>query len=144
MKIDIALPPPPPERAEPAAKEKPADLTAGLGDVFKKIRIARGLSQAEVGKRAGITGGSVQQTEVGKAALTVLRIQAIAEALDMELTISMTPKTAPAQTASAAREPKTPPPEPDPAAPKTVKATQAPWPFEDTGSKSKRARAGAH
>lgn len=95
MKIDLDLPPTPEDKPERESRGAPEDPTLGLGAVIKKIRVARGLSQAELGRRAGLGGQTIAAIEAGKQRLAVYQLKWLADELDMELTIGLAPAPAP-------------------------------------------------
>lgn len=60
-------------------------LQKAFGDHLRKLRISKGLSAAEVGRRAGMIRSNVSRIESGERNPTLLILTKIAQALDMEL-----------------------------------------------------------
>lgn len=70
-------------RTSPDPMTSPHPLLALLGTRLREYREARGLSVTEVARRAGISRRHVTEAEAGRANLTVTRLAALAEALEV-------------------------------------------------------------
>ncbi len=62
------------------------DLCSIIGANIRKLRVARGLSQEELAYRAGIDRSYLSEIENGHKNLGVLILEAIAVALDVDIT----------------------------------------------------------
>lgn len=63
-----------------------------IGKLFGQRRVELGLTQAEVGERIGVGRATISKIESGKG-LTFDTINRMANALDAEITVTLTPKT---------------------------------------------------
>lgn len=63
-----------------------------IGKLFGQRRVELGLTQAQVGDRIGVGRATISKIESGKG-LTFDTINRVADALDTEVTINLTPKT---------------------------------------------------
>lgn len=63
-----------------------------IGKLFGQRRVELGLTQAEVGERIGVGRATISKIESGKG-LTFDTINRMANALDAEITVALTPKT---------------------------------------------------
>lgn len=62
-----------------------------IGKLFGQRRVELGLTQAEVGERIGVGRATISKIESGKG-LTFDTINRMANALDAEITVALTPK----------------------------------------------------
>ncbi len=62
-----------------------------IGKLFGKRRVELGMTQAEVGERIGVGRATISKIESGKG-LTFDTINRVADALDAEVTVALTPK----------------------------------------------------
>lgn len=67
------------------------DRLDNIGKLFGKRRADLGLTQAEVGERIGVGRATVSKIESGKG-LTFDTINRMADALDADVTVALTPK----------------------------------------------------
>ncbi len=65
---------------------------SNIGKLFSKRRTTLGLTQQEVGERIGVGRSTVSKIESGKG-LNFDTISRVANALDADLSVSLTPKT---------------------------------------------------
>lgn len=63
-----------------------------IGKLFGQRRVELGLTQAQVGDRIGVGRATISKIESGKG-LTFDTINRVADALDTEVTVTLTPKT---------------------------------------------------
>lgn len=63
-----------------------------IGKLFGQRRVELGLTQAEVGEKIGVGRATISKIESGKG-LTFGTINRMANALDAEITVALTPKT---------------------------------------------------
>lgn len=63
-----------------------------IGKLFGQRRVELGLTQAQVGDRIGVGRATISKIESGKG-LTFDTINRVADALDTEVTVNLTPKT---------------------------------------------------
>jgi len=68
------------------------DHTYGLGETFRRLRRAQGLTQADIAKRIGLSRASVVNMELGRQTITQEVLHALADAIDCTATIHFTPK----------------------------------------------------
>lgn len=59
--------------------------TESIGQLIKKFRIAKGISQMELAERIGVSYQQVQKYEKGATNITIHRLKQIAGALDVSL-----------------------------------------------------------
>lgn len=62
-----------------------------IGSLFGQRRVELGMTQAEVGERMGVGRATISKIESGKG-LTFDTINRVANALDAEVTVTLTPK----------------------------------------------------
>ena len=65
-----------------------------IGKLFGQRRVELGMTQAEIGEKIGVGRATISKIESGKG-LTFDTINRVANALDTEMTISLTPKVKP-------------------------------------------------
>lgn len=70
---------------------KMTDKLGNIGKLFGQRRAELGITQAEVGDRIGVGRATVSKIESGKG-LTFDTINRVADALDSEVTVTLTPK----------------------------------------------------
>jgi transcriptional regulator with XRE-family HTH domain len=63
----------------------PADLLVGLGNRIRKLRKARGWTQAEMAERVGIDRSFLADVERGKRNVSVLNLELIAKGFRVSL-----------------------------------------------------------
>jgi len=56
-----------------------------VGELIRKIRDAKGITQMELAEKVGISYQQIQKYEKGKSSISLCRLKQIAEALDVEL-----------------------------------------------------------
>jgi transcriptional regulator with XRE-family HTH domain len=61
------------------------DILASVGGKIQKIREEKGITQDQLGERAGINAKYVSAIERGQKNLTILTLEKIAKGLDVEL-----------------------------------------------------------
>ncbi len=72
---------------EPEQEAAPsADLQAAFDESVRARRVRAGISQVELGRRAGIPQTEISQIELGRINLTLKTMSRLAEALDGEVT----------------------------------------------------------
>lgn len=72
------------ERRPPSApRPGPTNIDAIAGENLRRIRLARGFSQEQMGKALKTSYQTIQKFETGKTAFTVLRASELAKALDV-------------------------------------------------------------
>jgi ribosome-binding protein aMBF1 (putative translation factor) len=81
--------------AEPGAREAyhAARLAFELGRTVRRLREQRGWSQAELAKAAGMTQSAVARFEAGGTVPTLPVLDRLAQAMDAELIVQVTPRT---------------------------------------------------
>jgi len=81
--------------AEPAAREsyQAAQRAFELGRTVRQIREQRGWSQAELAKAAHMTQSAVARFEAGGTVPTLPVLDRLAQALDAELIVQVSPRT---------------------------------------------------
>jgi transcriptional regulator with XRE-family HTH domain len=81
--------------AEPGAVEarEATRLAYELGRVVRELRQARGWSQTELARAAGMTQSAVARFEAGGTVPTLPVLERLAKALDADVTITVTPRT---------------------------------------------------
>ncbi len=62
-------------------------LPSPIARALVQAREAKGLSQREVAKRAGLTQAQISKVETGRADLTVSSLSELARALDLEVVL---------------------------------------------------------
>ena|SRR5437667_1614787 len=82
--------------AEPGAADAydAARLAFELGRAVRELREQHGWSQAELARLAGMTQSAVARFEAGGTVPTLPVLERLARALDVELAVRFTPKTA--------------------------------------------------
>jgi ribosome-binding protein aMBF1 (putative translation factor) len=65
-----------------------------LGQAVRERRLALGLSQVELGRRAGMTQPALSRLEAGGVIPTIPLLERITHALDAELIIEISPRAA--------------------------------------------------
>lgn len=80
--------------SEPGAPEayKAARLAYELGRSIRALREQRGWSQSELARAAGMTQSAVARFEAGATVPTLPVIERLAEALDADLRVQVTPR----------------------------------------------------
>ena len=68
----------------PAQSAKPFDLLARIGERIRAARTARGASRAQLAARSGVSMRFLAQLESGDANISLLRLQEVAQALDLD------------------------------------------------------------
>lgn len=63
-----------------------------IGKLFRQRRVELGMTQAEVGEKIGVGRATISKIESGKG-LTFDTITRVANALEAEVTVALTPKT---------------------------------------------------
>ena len=86
------------ERFRERARERPdadeyADYYAGIAAQVSEQRLARGLSQKELGELCGTTQSAIARLEAGERAPRVDTLLRIANALDCRLLVALEPRT---------------------------------------------------
>ncbi|GAA5174787.1 hypothetical protein GCM10023321_79430 [Pseudonocardia eucalypti] len=81
--------------AEPGAAEayEAARLAFELGAAVRELRLARGWSQAQLAAAADMTQSAVARFEAGGTTPTLPVLSRIANALDADLTVRVSPRT---------------------------------------------------
>lgn len=87
--IDLTIP----EPSSVIKRAAPPDLTYGLGAAIKAVRQARKMTQEELALKVGHDRVTVVHIEGGRHKLSVAAMYAIAEALGMQISIKLEPKT---------------------------------------------------
>jgi transcriptional regulator with XRE-family HTH domain len=67
-----------------------ADLAIQVADQVRNLRIALGLSQEELARRVGTTQPMIARLEAGGHPPSLRTLERLAEALDADLTVSLT------------------------------------------------------
>jgi HTH-type transcriptional regulator / antitoxin HipB len=94
-------PKPTPQRWEQVRRDRLAAPAAGagyqrarraleLGEQIRGLREARGISQAELGRRTGSTQPAIARLEAGRVSPTLETLDRVAAALGMELVVGFT------------------------------------------------------
>jgi ribosome-binding protein aMBF1 (putative translation factor) len=80
---------------EPGAAKAyhPARLAYELGRTVRALREQRGWSQAQLAAAAGMTQSAVARFEAGGTVPSIRVLDRLAQALDAELTVQVTPRT---------------------------------------------------
>jgi ribosome-binding protein aMBF1 (putative translation factor) len=80
---------------EPGAAKAyhPARLAYELGRTVRALREQRGWSQAQLAAAAGMTQSAVARFEAGGTVPSLRILDRLAQALDAELTVQVTPRT---------------------------------------------------
>jgi ribosome-binding protein aMBF1 (putative translation factor) len=80
---------------EPGAAEAyhAAKLAYGLGRTMRALREQHGWSQAQLAAAAGMTQSAVARFEAGGTVPSLRVLDRLAQALDAELTVQVTPRT---------------------------------------------------
>lgn len=63
-----------------------------IGEVIKRLRVERDLSQRDLAKKALTSYGHISRIELGQNCPTTFTLQRIANALDCDLIIELRPK----------------------------------------------------
>jgi transcriptional regulator with XRE-family HTH domain len=81
--------------SEPGAAEAyhAAELAYELGRAVRALREQRGWSQAQLAAAAGMTQSAVARFEAGGTVPSLRVLDRLAQALDAELTVQVTPRT---------------------------------------------------
>jgi ribosome-binding protein aMBF1 (putative translation factor) len=81
--------------AEPGAKDayQAARLAYELGRAVRELREQRGWSQTGLARAAGMTQSAVARFEAGGTVPTLPVLDRLAQALDAELNVTVTPRT---------------------------------------------------
>ncbi|MGH3774740.1 MAG: helix-turn-helix domain-containing protein [Pseudonocardiaceae bacterium] len=81
--------------AEPGATEAydTARLAFELGRRVRELRVEQGLSQTELGRRAGMTQPAVARFEAGGTVPTLPVLERLARSLGAELTVQLAPSS---------------------------------------------------
>lgn len=82
------------DSAEVRAGYDEAKRAIAIGKAVRERRLALGLSQAELAKRAGMTQPALSRLEAGATVPTIPVLQRLAGAMDAELVIGITPHAA--------------------------------------------------
>lgn len=82
--------------AEPGAREayQATRLAYELGQAVRDLRERRGWSQTDLARAAGMTQSAVARFEAGGTVPTLPVLDRVAQALDADLTVTVTPRTA--------------------------------------------------
>jgi ribosome-binding protein aMBF1 (putative translation factor) len=81
--------------AEPGAPEayQAARLAFDLGRTVRQLREQRGWSQSELARAAGMTQSAVARFEAGGTVPTLPVLDRLAQAMDADLVVQVTPRT---------------------------------------------------
>ena len=82
------------DNAEVRAGYEEAKRAIAIGKAVRDRRLALGLSQTELAKRAGMTQPALSRLEAGAAVPTIPVLDRLAHALDAELVIGISPHAA--------------------------------------------------
>lgn len=81
------------ERITSATQGDPAELFAGIARQVTERRVAWDLSQKELADLCGTTQSAIARLEAGRRPPRIDTLERVANALDCELRIELTPKT---------------------------------------------------
>jgi ribosome-binding protein aMBF1 (putative translation factor) len=82
------------DSAEVRAGYDEAKRAIAIGKAVRECRLALGLSQAELAKRAGMTQPALSRLEAGSAVPTIPVLERLARAMDAELVVGIKPHAA--------------------------------------------------
>lgn len=71
--------------ARPAVARKPSNLLKALGSRVRAVRVELGLTQEDLGDRAGMAAESVSRLESGRLNLSLIKLEGIAGALGVSV-----------------------------------------------------------
>ncbi|MBX3125539.1 MAG: helix-turn-helix domain-containing protein [Polyangiaceae bacterium] len=84
--------------ARPAVAPKSSNLLKSLGSRVRAVRVELGLTQEDLGDRAGVAAESISRLEAGRMNLSVVKLEGIAAALGVSVAdlLSDAPRPTPA------------------------------------------------